>query len=154
MNLTDLAFFPNAPVKTLDGIGIITGIPDFNAKSNIVRVKFSKVGPKPNALACGKLREFWDSVDYGFYVLNNQNQIILKDILHMTVADGKSLGYDMELFTLDFLKRTLLEKQFFTGFNSNDFKILCHLHFDVFRWIDRKLALSTVEFNTIKNFSN
>jgi hypothetical protein len=145
MKLTDLVFFPNVPIRTLDGLGIVTGIPDFNAKSPIIKVKFKNIRSKPNCLDCGKLSEYWDTVDYGYYVLNNNNKIILRDIFEMTIEEATRLGYDLKLFSVDFIRRTLYEKILIDGLDADQFKNLCHLHFDVFRWIKKKQAFSYQE---------
>jgi hypothetical protein len=150
MKLIDLAFYPNVPIKTVDGFGIVTGIPDFNAKSPIVRVKFKDVRSKPNALDCKKSKGFWDTVDYGFYVLNAQNKIILKDIFEISAMDAIRLGYDMKIFHLEFIRRTLYEKILINGLEGDTFKQLCQMHFDVFRLINKGEAYSYRQFSVAK----
>jgi hypothetical protein len=95
------------------------------------------------------LKEFWDSVDYGYYIINKDNQLVLKEISDITSHEAKILGYDVNLFPIDFIKRKLLEQIIFNGFNSNEFFTLCLLHFDVFRWIDKNLAIPFSEFNSV-----
>lgn len=137
MNLTDLCFFPNAKIKTLDGIGVIAGIPNYNSPAKTVMVRFDKIEPKKHCQLYGKLTDYWATVNYAYYILNKNTQILLRPLTSLTRHDMIALNYDPKVFPLDVVKRRILERRYFEGFTPDEMKILCLLNFDVFGWLEK-----------------